>query len=50
MFVHRPKSSLPEKIAARKKNSSTAIDSTVMVTVNRMVASIPTMLIPTKMT
>ena len=48
-FVHRLKSSFPEKIAARKKNSSTPIDSTVMVTVNRNVASIPMMLIPTKM-
>ena len=50
MFVHRLKSSSPEKIAARMKNASTASESTVIVTVNRIVASIPTMLIPTKMT
>ena len=49
MFVHTEKSSLPEKMAARKKNSRTMIDSTVIVTVNRIVASIPMMLIPTKM-
>ena len=49
MFVHREKSSFPEKIAARKKNTRTAMDSTVIVTVNRIVASIPMMLIPTKM-
>ena len=48
-FVQAEKSSFPETIAARKKNRSTAIDSTVMVTVKRIVASIPTMLIPTKM-
>ncbi len=50
MFVHRLKSSFPEKIAARKKKTRTAIDNTVMVTVNRIVVSIPMMLIPTKMT
>ena len=50
MFVHRLKSSSPEKIAARMKNASTASESSVIVTVNRIVASIPTMLIPTKMT
>ena len=49
MFVNREKSSFPEKIAARKKKSRTTIDSTVIVTVNRIVASIPMMLIPTKM-
>ncbi len=48
MFVKREKSSFPEKIAARKKKSSTAIDSTVIVTVNRIVVSIPMILIPTK--
>ena len=48
MFVKREKSSFPEKIAARKKKSSTAIDSTVIVTVNRIVVSIPTTLMPTK--
>ena len=46
MFVQRLKSSFPEKIAARMKNASTASESTVMVTVKRIVASIPTMLIP----
>ncbi len=50
MLVHRSKSSLPEKIAAMKKNARTARDDTVINTVNRIVASIPTMLIPTKMT
>ena len=49
MFVHNEKSSFPEKIAARKKNTRTAMDKIVIVTVNRMVASIPMMLIPTKM-
>ena len=49
-FVHSAKSSLPEKIAAMKKNARTAIDEMVMTTVNRIVASMPTMLIPTKMT
>src|SRR5436190_6245111 len=38
------KSSFPEKIAAMKKKSSTAMDDTVMNTVNRIVASMPTML------
>ena len=50
MFVHRLKSSFPEKMAARKKNARTPIDSSVMATVNRIVASIPTMLIHTKIT
>jgi hypothetical protein len=49
-LVHSEKSSLPEKIAATKKNASTAIDSTVIATVNRIVASMPTMLMPTKIT
>ena len=49
-LFHSEKSSFPEKIAARKKKSRTQIDSTVIVTVNRIVASIPMMLIPTKMT
>ena len=49
MFVHRMKSSFPEKIAAMKKKTRTAMDNTVIVTVNRIVASIPMMLIPTKM-
>ena len=49
MFVHREKSSFPEKMAAMKKNTSTAIDKTVIVTVKRIVASIPMTLIPTKM-
>ena len=44
------KNSRDEKIAARKKNANTAIDRMVIVTVNRIVASIPTMLIPTKIT
>lgn len=50
MFVQKLESNLPEKIVARKKKMSTAIESTVIVTVNRIVASIPTMLIHTKMT
>ena len=49
MFVQSEKSSFPETIAAMKKKISTAIDRTVIVTVNRIVASMPTMLIHTKM-
>ena len=48
MFVHRSKLRSPEKIAARTKNASTASDSTVIVMVNFIVASMPTMLIHTK--
>jgi hypothetical protein len=49
MFVQQLEVELPGEDRARKKNTRTAIDSTVIVTVNRIVASIPTMLIPTKM-
>ena len=43
-------SNFPESSAAMKKKANTASDRTVIVTVNRIVASIPTMLIHTKMT
>ena len=49
MFVHRLKSSFPEKIAARMKNARTASERRDRDREPHR-ASIPTMLIPTKMT
>src|SRR5205814_861653 len=50
MFVHELVSILPDTSAAMKKKARTASESTVIVTVKRMVASIPMMLTPTKIT
>ena len=50
MFVQRLVSNFPDTSAEMKKNARIASARTVITTVNRIVASIPMMLIQTKMT
>ena len=50
MFVQTLESNLPDTSEAMKKKASTAKDRTVIVTVNRIVASMPMMFTPTKIT
>ena len=49
MFVQLLAPIFPDTSAATKKKANTTSDSTVIVTVKRIVASIPMMLTPTKM-
>ena len=49
-FVQKAGSNFPDTRAAMKKNASTTRERTVMPTVNFIVASMPMMLIPTKIT